>query len=127
MDSRGGLSLSNITNNLEAIVKSEITQLHKIHFGKGPVKTTVKIFDNIVFVRFDDGLTQVEQSLMDTAEGEELVRKIRDEMIMKRTPLYVPRVEELVKEKLDGVCYMLDKKNKAVLMFLAFENEIVLY
>ncbi len=101
--------------------------MHKTHFGKGPIKTTVKIFDNIVFVRFDDGLTQVEQSLMDSADGEELVRKIRTEMIMNRTPLYIPKVEELVKEKLDEACYMLDKKNKAILMFLAFEKEIVLY
>ena len=59
-DLKGGDGLTQMINHCEACLKREITRLYKAAFGKGPEETTVKIFDNIVFIKFSGGFSPLE-------------------------------------------------------------------
>ena len=110
--------------HLEATLKREITQLYKTYFGKGPIGTTVKVIENLVMIKLSGALSQIEESLMTSLAGKELVMKIRDEMLLGQRNNYIPMVEKVVRAKVDDVCYVMGKKDAAMYMFLVFENDI---
>jgi uncharacterized protein YbcI len=116
--------LPQLTNHLEANIKREIAQLYKSYFGKGPDKTLVKIYENVVHIKVEGALSQIEESLMQSIEGEGLVDKIRDEMLLKQTSNYVPTVEKILNLKVDKVSYLMGEKNKTMHMFLLLADNI---
>jgi uncharacterized protein YbcI len=109
---------------MEANIKREIEQLYKAYFGKGPDKTLVKIYGSMVHIKIEGALSQIEESLMQSIEGEGLVDKIRDELLLKQTSNYVPTVEKIINLKVDKVSYLMGEKNKSMHMFLLLAGNI---
>ncbi len=111
-------------NNIEATIKREITKVYKENIGKGPESTTVRAFDNIIFIRFEGGMTQLEHTLMNTEDGEALVRKIREELFLNQSSLYVPVIENIVDSKVAEVGFVVRATDNSVYMTCVLEDDI---
>lgn len=116
--------MTHLLNHMQSSIKREVTKLYKASFGKGPENTEVVIYQNFVFIKINGAFSQIEESLMNSAVGMELVEKIRDEFILSRTSAYIPAIELLVNEKLDKVSYMMEAKKNNLYIFLMFANDI---
>lgn len=108
----------------EAMVKREITRIYKEALGKGPESTEIKIYQNFLFMKFIGAFTQVEESLLFTEKGKELVAKIRDELILQQRELYVPDLERIIEDKVEKINYLMDEKKNTIYLFIMFANEI---
>lgn len=113
-------------NHLEANIKREITRAYKNSFGKGPEETSVKVFSNVVFIKFDGGLTLMEQNLMALDRGRMLVRQIRD-LLLKHNEDCVSAIENIVNSKLEESGYVFGKKDNAVYLTMVFDKEIEIH
>jgi uncharacterized protein YbcI len=112
-------------NHVEASLKREITKLYKAAFGKGPENTMVRIFDNIAFAKLEGAMTRLEQSLMETDNGDSLVRSIRDQLVNEYASIYVPVFEKVTKVNMDHLSYSISNDKSTVYMFLVFEEAII--
>lgn len=112
------------TDCLEACIKREITKVYKSSFGKGPENTNVMIYDNIVILKISGALSQIEETLMNTTAGSEIVNSIRNELILAQTSLYVPLMEKIVNEIICKITYMMDDDKNTMYVFLMFKNDI---
>ena len=112
--------LNQMANHFEANIKREITALYKMYFGKGPDFASVRIFDNIVSIRLDGALSQLEESLASSAEGRDIVTRIRYDMLLGQSSNYIPTVEKIVNSRVDDVSYVMGRNNKSMYMFLIF-------
>lgn len=119
-----GEGLARYLDQIEATLKREITGLYKLAFGKGPDVTSVRIFEHIIMIKLEGALSQLEENLMTSPVGEEIVRKIKDELILEQTSVYVPKVERIVNAKVDKVNYIMSKDNKTMYLFLLCERSI---
>ena len=113
------------SSHMESNIKREITKLYKASFGKGPESTEVIIYENFVFLKFIGALSQIEESLMNSDNGKQIVEKIRDELILSQTTVYIPTIERIVNEKIYKINYMMEEEKNILYMFLLFENVIV--
>ena len=109
---------------MEARIKRELNVLYKAAFGKGPETTETMIYENFVFLKFCSAFSPIEESLLKSEPGRDIVGQIRDELILHQTALYTPTLEEIVQEKVSKINYMLDEKNKCVYIFILFANPI---
>jgi uncharacterized protein YbcI len=119
-----GEILARYLDQMEATLKREITGLYKITFGKGPDDTFIRIFGHVILIRLEGALSQLEESLMTSLAGEEIVRKIRDELILEQASVYIPQVEKIVNAKVDKVNYLMSKNSETMYLFLLCERSI---
>ena len=110
--------------HIESSIKREITKLYKSSFGKGPESTEVIIYENFVFLKFLGAFSQIEATLLNTEKGRAIVEEIRDELILAQASLYISIIEEIVKEKVDKVSYIMEEKKNTLYMFILFANII---
>lgn len=111
-------------NHMQASIKREITKLYKTSFGKGPESTEVIIYDKFVFLKFVGAFSQIEETLMNSENGRGIVEKIREELILVRTSIYVPTVEKIVNGEMKKVTYILEEENNTIYVFILFANVI---
>ena len=61
---------------------------------------------------------------MTSKEGEQIVHKIRDEILLDQRAAYFPIVEEIVKTKIEQVSYEIGIKDSAIYLCMICENDI---
>ena len=120
----GRCNMAKLCNCMESEIRREITKLYKSSFGKGPESTEVIIYENFVFLKFLGAFSQIEETLLKTVKGREIVEEIRDELILAQASIYIPIIEEIVKEKVDKVNYIMEEKKNTLYMFILFTNII---
>ena len=86
----GGSLLSRISN--------EIVKAQKQHWGKGPVGAKSYMFDDMLFVVMDGGLTTAELSMLDFGQHD-LVRQFRQTFENEMTQRMTDIIEELTQRK----------------------------
>lgn len=120
----GGIIIQDLKIHMLANIKREITKVYKESFGKGPEKTEVDIYEKFVVLKISGALSQIEETLMNTIEGIHIVERIRNELVLAQTELYIPAVEKIVNEKIYKITYLMDNIDNTMYIFLLFENEI---
>ena len=111
-------------SHLEAAIKRVITKQYKLAFGKGPDETRVRISDNVVVIRFEGALTSIEESLLGTSAGAQLVADVRRRMVHEKKEDYVPYLEEVVGEKVQEVSFAFNDKTNEMYLFLIFSVDL---
>ena len=114
----------NNRGHMESLIKREITRIYKKELGKGPEYTDIKIYQNFIFMKFEDGFTLIEETLQESEEGRKLVEKIRKELILGRRDLYVPMIENYTNQKVVDIDFMIDFEKKSIYLFIMFSNYI---
>ena len=72
---------------IEAEISQAIVQFEIDYMGRGPKEAATYVVADMVLVRLKGVLTPAEQQLTQTADGGELVKKIRSTLIEKARPL----------------------------------------
>jgi uncharacterized protein YbcI len=63
--------------------------------GRGPSETTTRVVEDMVLVRLTGVLTRAEQQLGKTADGGELIKKMRSTLIEKARPFLYQVVTDI--------------------------------
>jgi uncharacterized protein YbcI len=66
---------------IEAAISEAMVRFEIDYMGRGPKETRSHIFDDLIVVRLKGMLTPAEQQLAKTAEGVELIKKMRSNII----------------------------------------------
>jgi len=112
-------------HSIEAKIRSAVTKYYKESLGKGPDKTCVHIWENIIIMKFDDGLTPIEETLVVTEEGERMVLQIRDYLINDKSGKARQWLEQEFNNHIEYTCFRLNKDKKTLCLMMMFENNIV--
>jgi uncharacterized protein YbcI len=85
-------------SNLLARLSNEMVRAQKRYWGKGPVKAKSYMFDDMLFIVMQDGLTTAEVSMLEFGEAD-LVRQYRQTFENRMTEKLVGMVEEVTRRK----------------------------
>ena len=66
---------------LEAQIGEAIIKFEKEYMGRGPTETKAYIMKDMIFIRLKGVLTPAEEQLAKTAEGAELIKKTRVQLL----------------------------------------------
>lgn len=82
---------------IEALIGEAIIKFEKEYMGRGPQETKTYIIKDMVFVRLKGVLTPAEEQLSKTAEGAELIKKTRMQLLEGARVLLENIVSEITK------------------------------
>ena len=84
---------------IEAEISRAIVQFEIDYMGRGPKETRTHVIEDMVLVRLAGVLTPAEQQLTKSADGGELVKKMRSTLIEKAKPLLYQVVSDITGTK----------------------------
>ena len=85
---------------IEAAISQAIVQFEIDYMGRGPKEARTYIIEDMVVVRLKGVLTPAEEQLSKSAEGSELVKKMRATLIDKARPLLYQVVGDITGTKI---------------------------
>ena len=85
---------------IEAAISQAIVQFEIDYMGRGPKEARTYIIEDMVVVRLKGVLTPAEEQLSKSAEGGELVKKMRATLIDKARPLLYQVVGDITGTKI---------------------------
>jgi uncharacterized protein YbcI len=109
----------------EAHIKSGISRIYKELFGQGPDSIYVNIWGNILTCELVGALTSLEETLIASLEGEELVHSIRNYFLSVGGDPIKKWLEEEFENLIEGRTYMINKDKNKLYTFFIFENNII--
>ena len=66
---------------IESQISEAIIQFEKEYMGRGPMETKTYIIKDMIFIRLKGVLTPAEEQLAKTADGSELIKKTRIQLL----------------------------------------------
>jgi uncharacterized protein YbcI len=66
---------------IEAEISEAIIQFEKEHMGRGPKEAKTYLMEDMIFIRLKGVLTPAEEQLAKTAEGADLIKKTRVQLL----------------------------------------------
>jgi uncharacterized protein YbcI len=88
---------------IEAEISRAIVQFEVDYMGRGPKEARTYIVEDIVLVRLKGVLTPAEEQLAKSADGSELVKKMRSTLIEKARPLLYQVVGDITGSKISAL------------------------
>ena len=85
---------------IEAEITRAIVQFEIDYMGRGPKAARTRIIEDMVLIRLTGVLTPAEQQLTNSAEGGELVKKMRSTLIEKAKPFLYQVVSDITGAKI---------------------------
>jgi uncharacterized protein YbcI len=85
---------------IEAEISRAIVQFEIDYMGRGPKEARTHVVDDMIVVRLKGVLTPAEEQLTKTADGSELVKKMRATLIDKAKPLLYQVVGDISDAKI---------------------------
>jgi uncharacterized protein YbcI len=85
---------------MEAEISRAIVQFEVDYMGRGPKEARTYIVEDIVLVRLKGVLTPAEEQLTKSADGSDLVKKMRATLIEKARPLLYQVVGDITGSKI---------------------------
>jgi uncharacterized protein YbcI len=80
---------------VEAEISSALIQFEKDFMGRGPRETKAYIIEDMVLVRLKGVLTPAEQQLAKNAEGTELIKRLRSNLLEQARELLSGTIEKV--------------------------------
>ena len=109
---------------MEAELKREITRIHKDIIGKGPGSTSIKIFENVVFVKLQDIFSPFEISLLEIPDGEKRLKEIRMELFESYGHELIEMFTNHVDCSLEDVLSNIDEKKGIAYILLILDKDV---
>jgi len=80
---------------IEAEISNALIQFEKDYMGRGPQETKAFILDDMVLVRLKGVLTPAEQQLVKNAQGIELIKRVRSNLLEQGRELLTKAIEQI--------------------------------
>lgn len=84
---------------IEAEITRAVVQFEIDYMGRGPKEARTHVIEDMVLIRLTGVLTPAEQQLTKSADGGELVKKMRSTLIEKAKPLLYQVVNDITGAK----------------------------
>ena len=96
-DSHPGASstVKRTKGQIEAEISNALIQFEKDYMGRGPQETKAFILDDMVLVRLKGVLTPAEQQLVKNAQGIELIKRVRSNLLEQGRELLTKAIEQI--------------------------------
>lgn len=108
---------------IEAQISEAMIQFEKEYMGRGPTECRTYIIDDILLVRLKGVLTPAEQRLAKSAEGRELVKKIRANLLEQARTLLMETIEQTTSVKVASLYTDISTDSgERVILFMLSEN-----
>ena len=88
---------------MEAEISRAIVQFEVDYMGRGPKEARTYIVEDIILVRLKGVLTPAEEQLTKSADGSDLVKKMRATLIEKARPLLYQVVGDITGSKISDL------------------------
>lgn len=85
---------------IEAEISRALVQFEIDYMGRGPKEARTHLVEDLIVVRLSGVLTPAEEQLSKTADGKELVKKMRSTLIEKARPLLYRVVGDITGAKI---------------------------
>jgi uncharacterized protein YbcI len=108
---------------VEAEIAAALIQFEKDFMGRGPRETKAYILEDMVVVRLKGVLTPAEQQLAKNAEGTELIKRLRSNLLEQARELLTGTIEKIT--GLNVVSLYTDistKTGERIILFTLQEN-----
>lgn len=87
--------MSRTIGQVEAEISAALIQFEKDFMGRGPKETRAYIIEDMVLVRLKGVLTPAEQQLAKNAEGTELIKRLRSNLLEQARELLSGTIEKI--------------------------------
>ena len=84
---------------LEAQISEAMVQFEIDYMGRGPKETQTHIIEDMVLVRLKGVLTPAEQQLTKSADGLELIKKVRSTLVENGKPILFQAISDITRVK----------------------------
>ena len=84
---------------LEAQISEAMVQFEIDYMGRGPKEAQTHIIEDIVLVRLKGVLTPAEQQLTKSADGLELIKKVRSTLVENGKPILFQAISDITRVK----------------------------
>jgi len=88
---------------VEAEISEALVQFEIDYMGRGPKEVQTHIVEDMVLVRLTGVLTPAEQQLTNTADGVELIKKMRSALVEKARPLLYQVIKDITSVAVSGL------------------------
>jgi len=107
----------------EAEISNALIQFEKDFMGRGPKETRAYIVEDMVLVRLKGVLTPAEQQLAKNAEGTELIKQIRSNLLEQARTLLSDTIEKITGLKVISLYTDISTKTgERIILFTLAEN-----
>lgn len=108
---------------LEDALSKSILQFEKEYIGRGPQSIRTHIVDDLIVVRLRDALTVAEQKLIESPDGAELVKQMRQKLLEQSRLLLTQLVQQVTGTKVLSMVSSVDvERAERILLFTLDEN-----
>ncbi len=80
---------------LEALISEAMVQFEIDYMGRGPKEARIHIIEDMVLVRLKGVLTPAEQQLTPSADGVELIKKVRSTLVETGKPILFQVISDI--------------------------------
>ncbi len=109
---------------IEAAISHAIVQFEIDYMGRGPKETRTHIVEDLVIVRLKGVLTPAEEQLTKSADGKELVKKMRSTLIDKARPLLYQVIGDITGTKILDLHTDISTESGERVFVFALENNL---
>lgn len=109
---------------IEKTLKEELTNVFRQVVEKGPERVSIKIVKNFVICEMYGILTTAEKQLLKLENGEEQIKKLRDNLFLVSRDKYYEVIEEIVGAKVMEIVTKVSVKNDARFSLIVFKENI---
>ena len=109
---------------IEAAISQAIVQFEIDYMGRGPKETRTHIVEDLVIVRLKGVLTPAEEQLTKSADGKELVKKMRSTLIDKARPLLYQVIGDITGTKIVDLHTDISTASGERVFVFALENNL---
>lgn len=123
--SQAGSSKSGQTKGeAESAIRNAVIKFEQEFMGRGPEDVRAFIIKDIVLVRLKGVLTPAERQLAKTAEGIEMVRRLRQNLIAQGREKLSQQVDEIVRAKTIGLFTDIDTQIGERIIVFTLDRDI---
>jgi uncharacterized protein YbcI len=87
--------LNKTKGEIEAEISNAMIQFEKEYMGRGPLEAKTYIIEDMIFVRLKGVLTKAEQQLTRSADGVDLIKKVRSNLLENAKPLLYQVIKDI--------------------------------
>jgi uncharacterized protein YbcI len=109
---------------IEAAISYAIVQFEIDYMGRGPKETRTHIVEDLVIVRLKGVLTPAEEQLTKSADGKDLVKKMRSTLIEKARPLLYQVIGDITGTKILDLHTDISTESGERVFVFALENNL---
>ncbi len=108
---------------MEAEIGNALIQFEKEYMGRGPQETRAFIVEDLVIVRLKGVLTPAEQQLIKNAQGIELIKRVRSNLLEQGRELLTKAIEQITQVQVISLHTDISTKTgERVIIFTLSEN-----